>query len=125
MEHHRLQKNLPRRERVSPTLLLGPQKFRRTRRRKLKTKSPNKKRTPLQLHKVPPTIQAHPLVPHPLVGGANARPVDVSRLDMRIGRILSVRKHPDADTLYVEESGWSLVYYVTAASLSRPLVQLM
>ncbi|XP_066286373.1 aminoacyl tRNA synthase complex-interacting multifunctional protein 1-like isoform X2 [Branchiostoma lanceolatum] len=31
------------------------------------------------------------------------KPVDVSRLDMRIGRILSVKKHPDADTLYVEE----------------------
>lgn len=34
----------------------------------------------------------------------NDRPVDVSRLDMRIGRILSVKKHPGADTLYVEES---------------------
>ncbi|XP_019647340.1 PREDICTED: aminoacyl tRNA synthase complex-interacting multifunctional protein 1-like isoform X3 [Branchiostoma belcheri] len=31
------------------------------------------------------------------------KPVDVSRLDMRIGRIVSVKKHPDADTLYVEE----------------------
>ncbi|CAH1267097.1 AIMP1 [Branchiostoma lanceolatum] len=31
------------------------------------------------------------------------KPVDVSRLDMRIGRILSVKKHPDADTLSVEE----------------------
>ena len=30
-------------------------------------------------------------------------PVDVSRLDMRIGQIVGVKKHPDADTLYVEE----------------------
>jgi len=30
-------------------------------------------------------------------------PVDVSRLDMRVGQIVSVKKHPEADTLYVEE----------------------
>ena len=36
-------------------------------------------------------------------GGASAA-VDVSRLDMRIGRIVSVERHPDADTLYVEQS---------------------
>lgn len=29
--------------------------------------------------------------------------VDVSRLNMRIGRIVAVKKHPDADSLYVEE----------------------
>lgn len=29
--------------------------------------------------------------------------VDVSRLDMRIGRIVTAKKHPDADALYVEE----------------------
>ncbi|KAM6949255.1 aminoacyl tRNA synthase complex-interacting multifunctional protein 1-like [Aplochiton taeniatus] len=29
--------------------------------------------------------------------------VDVSRLDIRIGRIVSVRKHPLAETLYVQE----------------------
>ncbi|KAI1304200.1 Aminoacyl tRNA synthase complex-interacting multifunctional protein 1 [Halotydeus destructor] len=29
--------------------------------------------------------------------------VDVSRLDLRIGKIVAVRKHPDADSLYVEE----------------------
>ena len=28
---------------------------------------------------------------------------DVSRLDMRIGYIVSAKKHPDADTQYVEE----------------------
>ncbi|KAK2817139.1 hypothetical protein Q5P01_025330 [Channa striata] len=29
--------------------------------------------------------------------------VDVSRLDMRIGRIITAEKHPDADSLYVEQ----------------------
>lgn len=39
-------------------------------------------------------------------GGANATPeraVDPSRLDLRIGKILSAKKHPDADSLYLEE----------------------
>lgn len=30
-------------------------------------------------------------------------PVDISRLDLRVGRIVSAKKHPDADALYVEE----------------------
>merc|ERR1739848_655252 len=29
--------------------------------------------------------------------------IDVSKLNMRVGKIVSVKKHPDADTLYVEE----------------------
>ena len=29
--------------------------------------------------------------------------IDVSRLNMRIGRIIDVQKHPDADSLYVEQ----------------------
>ncbi|XP_076831033.1 aminoacyl tRNA synthase complex-interacting multifunctional protein 1a [Brachyhypopomus gauderio] len=29
--------------------------------------------------------------------------VDVSRLDLRVGRIVSAQKHPDADALYVEQ----------------------
>ncbi|XP_062334892.1 aminoacyl tRNA synthase complex-interacting multifunctional protein 1a isoform X1 [Osmerus eperlanus] len=29
--------------------------------------------------------------------------VDVSRLDMRVGRIVTAEKHPDADSLYVEQ----------------------
>lgn len=39
-------------------------------------------------------------------GGASANPeraVDPSRLDLRIGKIVSAKKHPDADSLYVEE----------------------
>jgi aminoacyl tRNA synthase complex-interacting multifunctional protein 1 len=33
----------------------------------------------------------------------DAAPIDVSRLDMRIGFIVHAKKHPDADGLYVEE----------------------
>lgn len=29
--------------------------------------------------------------------------VDIGRLDLRVGRILKVEKHPDADSLYVEQ----------------------
>jgi len=29
--------------------------------------------------------------------------VDVSRLDFRVGRIIKAEKHPDADSLYVED----------------------
>uniref|UniRef100_A0A182MMP8 tRNA-binding domain-containing protein n=1 Tax=Anopheles culicifacies TaxID=139723 RepID=A0A182MMP8_9DIPT len=39
-------------------------------------------------------------------GGAPAAeepPVDVGRLDMRVGRIVEVSRHPDADSLYVEK----------------------
>ncbi|GFR44727.1 hypothetical protein Agub_g6053, partial [Astrephomene gubernaculifera] len=34
---------------------------------------------------------------------ADEGPVDVSRLDVRVGRIVKAWKHPDADSLYVEE----------------------
>eukprot|EP00873_Tetraselmis_striata_P020356 jgi/Tetstr1/440620/TSEL_028930.t1 len=36
-------------------------------------------------------------------GKAAEVPVDVSRLDLRVGRILKASKHPEADSLYVEE----------------------
>ncbi|XP_008936522.1 PREDICTED: aminoacyl tRNA synthase complex-interacting multifunctional protein 1 [Merops nubicus] len=39
----------------------------------------------------------------PAVGSSDAKPVDVSRLDLRVGCIITAEKHPDADTLYVEE----------------------
>ncbi|GFR70967.1 aminoacyl tRNA synthase complex interacting, partial [Elysia marginata] len=29
--------------------------------------------------------------------------VDISRLDMRVGKIVDIEKHPDADSLYVEQ----------------------
>jgi len=38
----------------------------------------------------------------PAADNADA-PVDISRLDMRVGKIVGVEKHPDADSLYVEQ----------------------
>ncbi|XP_069781855.1 aminoacyl tRNA synthase complex-interacting multifunctional protein 1a isoform X2 [Narcine bancroftii] len=37
------------------------------------------------------------------MGGDDSKPIDVSRLDLRVGCIISAKKHPDADSLYVEE----------------------
>ncbi|NXT40415.1 AIMP1 protein, partial [Pelecanoides urinatrix] len=39
----------------------------------------------------------------PAAGSSDAKPVDVSRLDLRVGCIVTAEKHPDADTLYVEK----------------------
>ncbi|MBN3326124.1 AIMP1 protein, partial [Atractosteus spatula] len=39
----------------------------------------------------------------PTAAAEESRPVDVSRLDLRVGRIVTAKKHPDADSLYVEE----------------------
>ncbi len=36
-------------------------------------------------------------------GEGGEGPVDVGRLDLRVGHIRSAKKHPDADSLYVEE----------------------
>lgn len=36
-------------------------------------------------------------------GAGDDRPVDISRLDLRVGKIVSAKRHPDADALYVEE----------------------
>ncbi|XP_039199940.1 aminoacyl tRNA synthase complex-interacting multifunctional protein 1 isoform X1 [Crotalus tigris] len=33
----------------------------------------------------------------------DSKPLDVSRLDLRIGCIMTAKKHPDADSLYIEE----------------------
>lgn len=38
-----------------------------------------------------------------MAASADSKPVDVSRLDLRIGCIVTAKKHPDADSLYVEE----------------------
>ena len=35
---------------------------------------------------------------------ANTVEPDVSRIDFRVGKITSAKRHPDADTLFVEES---------------------
>ncbi|NWJ10703.1 AIMP1 protein, partial [Crypturellus undulatus] len=39
----------------------------------------------------------------PAAGSSDPKPVDVSRLDLRVGCIITAEKHPDADSLYVEQ----------------------
>ncbi|CAG9132755.1 unnamed protein product [Plutella xylostella] len=39
----------------------------------------------------------------PAAAASTEAPVDVGKLDFRIGKIIEVNKHPDADTLYVEK----------------------
>lgn len=36
-------------------------------------------------------------------GGEVEAPIDVGRLDLRVGKIVDVQKHPDADALYLEK----------------------
>ncbi|XP_037081060.1 aminoacyl tRNA synthase complex-interacting multifunctional protein 1-like [Pollicipes pollicipes] len=39
----------------------------------------------------------------PAVGAGDGDVVDIGLLDLRVGRIVSAQKHPDADSLYVEQ----------------------
>ncbi|XP_077460539.1 aminoacyl tRNA synthase complex-interacting multifunctional protein 1a isoform X2 [Stigmatopora argus] len=41
--------------------------------------------------------------PQVATAGQDDTKLDVSRLDMRVGRIVTAEKHPDADSLYVEQ----------------------
>ena len=44
--------------------------------------------------------------PKPKVNKSSAeeeKPLDASRLDLRVGRIIDAKRHPDADSLYVEQ----------------------
>lgn len=41
--------------------------------------------------------------PAPAANAEDSLPIDVSRLDFRVGKIVEVAKHPDADSLYVEQ----------------------
>lgn len=36
-------------------------------------------------------------------GGSEELPVDIGRLDLKVGKILHIERHPDADSLYVEK----------------------
>lgn len=38
----------------------------------------------------------------PVAASADSVPVDASRLLLKVGQITDIKKHPDADTLYVE-----------------------
>ncbi|XP_065648187.1 tyrosine--tRNA ligase, cytoplasmic isoform X2 [Hydra vulgaris] len=37
------------------------------------------------------------------VKGNDSRPINPARLDLRVGKVLSVKPHPDGDSLYIEE----------------------
>ncbi|XP_055529687.1 aminoacyl tRNA synthase complex-interacting multifunctional protein 1 [Wyeomyia smithii] len=39
----------------------------------------------------------------PSASGTDEPPIDVGRLDMRVGKIVEVSRHPDADSLYLEK----------------------
>ncbi|XP_072481143.1 aminoacyl tRNA synthase complex-interacting multifunctional protein 1 [Notamacropus eugenii] len=39
----------------------------------------------------------------PAAAAPDSKPIDVSLLDLRVGCIIAAKKHPDADSLYVEE----------------------
>ena len=62
-------------------------------------------------------------------GGASGNaPVDVSRLNFKIGRILSVDQHPDADSLYVEQSECLclvIVWYTCSVSTHKRICVLV
>eukprot|EP00112_Aurelia_sp_Birch-Aquarium-sp1_P026742 Seg97.5 transcript_id=Seg97.5/GoldUCD/mRNA.D3Y31 product="Tyrosine-tRNA ligase cytoplasmic" protein_id=Seg97.5/GoldUCD/D3Y31 len=47
--------------------------------------------------------KAYPKADKKAKSKGDTREVNPSRLDLKIGKILSVKKHPDADSLYVEE----------------------
>ncbi len=96
---------------------------------------------PLPVQEATPPISAPPTKPTTAVEApksnkktkekkkvaAAAPTLDVSRLDLRIGRIVNAYKHPNADTLYVEEGTNHLVlvessfacYRIAALYISR------
>ena len=49
-----------------------------------------------------PKKEKAPAKPAP-ANAEDSLPIDVSRLDFRVGKIVEVSKHPDADSLYVEQ----------------------
>lgn len=52
-----------------------------------KKEKPKKEKAPADADKAPPAVEI----------------IDVSRLDMRVGKIIEVSRHPDADALYLEK----------------------
>lgn len=53
--------------------------------------------------KLPSTGEKKEKKQQPAAGSSDSKPVDVSRLDLRVGCIITAEKHPDADSLYVEK----------------------
>jgi len=73
---------------------------------KVATKEPSVEKSPgpnenVQAKKEKPAKQ--PKAAAKPQGGEEDVRIDISRLDLRVGRIVSAKKHPDADSLYVEE----------------------
>lgn len=62
---------------------------------------PKKRAGPAVDSKAPPAKKAD--AKKKVEDNDDSKPVDVSRLDLRVGRIMSAVKHPDADSLYVEQ----------------------
>ncbi|CAN7992149.1 unnamed protein product [Ixodes hexagonus] len=66
-------------------------------------KRANTANTPKSESKPPPAKKEKPEAKKKADDADDSKPVDVSRLDLRVGRILTAHKHPDADSLYVEQ----------------------
>lgn len=64
----------------------------------IKTEEPA---TPVQEKKEKVKAEKKPKAPP--AAAASDEIIDVRRLDIRVGKIVNVKKHPDADSLYVEE----------------------
>lgn len=72
------------------------------------TPASNEKVNTLEISKPQPAKETKPgkvksTSEKPTPVAAPEAPIDVGRLDFRIGRIVEIAKHPDADSLYVEK----------------------
>lgn len=65
------------------------------------------------------SLQRHVLLPFWCYPPTHA--VTVSRLDLRVGKIVDVKYHPDADTLYIEQSERSDMHLTLPAISERAL----
>ena len=58
-------------------------------------------------------------------GKPTAAEPDVHHIDFRVGKIVSAKKHPDADTLFVEESKFFFLFFSLCAWCSEILVKVL
>jgi len=72
-----------------------------------KTEAKKEEKTEVNAHKEPnqkqTTQPAEKKGKQPAAKAEETRPVDVDRIDIRIGKIVNVERHKDAETLYVEQ----------------------
>lgn len=76
-------------------LLLNPKKKTRKKRRRNQQKKVVKENVQIQSN--------YPIEKPGKAAAAVNTAIDISRFDLRVGKIVSVEKHPDADSLYVEQ----------------------